>query len=107
MAYDSPEGPRRFDKLSRRLGLAFRADRVVTREPELQHITCDRWNVWGQGPCQKSPQPCIGPAPHRQGSTITLVCVYKSVARVRWLIARHVDPVVCEGKGIARKADQP
>ena len=68
----SPKCARGLDILPRGLCLALSAHCIVPSEPELQHITCDRWQLSHQGACQEICEACICPEGHTRGDPATL-----------------------------------
>ena len=68
----SPECARGLDILPRGLCLALSAHCIIPSEPELQHITCDRWQLSHQGACQEICEACICPEGHTTGDSATL-----------------------------------
>ena len=68
----SPECARRLDILSRGLCLPLSAHWIIPSEPELQYITCDRWQLGRQGACQEICQACVCPEGHTRGDCATL-----------------------------------
>ena len=68
----SPECARRVDKLSRGLCLALSAHWIIPSEPELQYITCDRWQLSHQGACQQTCKACVCPEGHTRGDLAIL-----------------------------------